>query len=613
MGSNEPNSIHSNLYVLQVLTIYKFTTNVYYLQIVFSQGDDESDGVIWMSPGNGNVNYQPPAAPPHWDQSHGAGFGWCSPLMYCCSGHQGPWPWSLLPWTSLSEAQGCRAGRYVCIHTLFPLLLDNHVRVMLEGDYHPPWRHCWHSLPLIMEGVSPRSGLSSTLESHLCHSSSFCTWSSQDMEGDWLSSMASLKAICQALRLFHHFIPWGPRGCRQFSIPGAWWVTWRPASQCLDVPFLTLWLCHSLTPCLLLDSLQDRPPCFVILGLHLSHSWVLSPIFILRPALYPFKERSTDICNVVMNPIIQNFSPPNLGALHHPRGGRDLNCGEPCFWKAQQPPPRSLWPLVPNCPYTLHHCSRRHIAEHKHIVILHTPGGSILYGCHDWPCDCRLLGCGVQVGKCKHFAGSAGKPQQGPMSRPSLWSIAGGPWGWHSIGPQPMQDSHTCPSWTTPIHTIPRDQWWDRDKLQRPFTCNYTLPATEPLPSPAYVWPHAGEFSEAHAPFLFFGWLVCPIPVVWSVEGSSSGILFSLTSCNLNSHVTHLQFIWGSSHPSGWSGGCLRISDWRALTVQIHGDGWGKISTGMGICVSSTLFWFLYLWWGDGLAPANACFHVFLS
>ena len=25
-------------------------------------------------------------------------------------------------------------------------------------------------------------------------------------------------------------------------------------------------------------------------------------------------------------------------------------------------------------------------------------------------CDYRLLGHGVQVGKCKHFAGSAGKP-----------------------------------------------------------------------------------------------------------------------------------------------------------------------------------------------------------
>ena len=34
-----------------------------------------------------------------------------------------------------------------------------------------------------------------------------------------------------------------------------------------------------------------------------------SPIFILRPALHPFKERSTDMCNVVANSIIWNFSP----------------------------------------------------------------------------------------------------------------------------------------------------------------------------------------------------------------------------------------------------------------------------------------------------------------
>ena len=46
---------------------------------------------------------------------------------------------------------------------------------------------------------------------------------------------------------------------------------------------------------------------------HLGMSMLLlpsmSPIFVLKPAFYSFKERSTDMCNVVPNPIIWNFSP----------------------------------------------------------------------------------------------------------------------------------------------------------------------------------------------------------------------------------------------------------------------------------------------------------------
>ena len=79
------------------------------------------------------------------------------------------------------------------------------------------------------------------------------------------------------------------------------------------------------------------------------------------------------------------------------------------------------------------------------------------------------------------------------------------------------------------------------------------------------------------------------------VKGSPSSFLFLLASCNLNSHVAHLQVIRDSSHPSGGSRGHLRVSDWRALMVQLHGDGWGKISTGTGICVSPMFFLFLYL------------------
>ena len=95
--------------------------------------------------------------------------------------------------------------------------------------------------------------------------------------------------------------------------------------------------------------------------------------------------------------------------------------------------------------------------------------------------------------------------------------------------------------------------------------------------------------------FLSLGSLFIPFLLSDLVEGGLSSLLFSLVSCNLNSHIAHLQVIQGSSHPSGGSGGCLRVSDWRALTIQIHGDRWGKVSTGMGICVSSTLFLFLYL------------------
>ena len=86
--------------------------------------------------------------------------------------------------------------------------------------------------------------------------------------------------------------------------------------------------------------------------------------------------------------------------------------------------------------------------------------------------------------------------------------------------------------------------------------------------------------SELTLLFFSLGGLFIPFLFSDLVKGSSSGLLFSLVSCNLNLYVTHLQFIWGSSHPSGWSGGHLGIIDWRALTVQIHGDRWGRLKTG---------------------------------
>ena len=87
-----------------------------------------------MSPRNRNAQLPAPEAHPHQDQSHGVGFGWYSLPMCDYSGHWGPRPRSLLTWTSPSEAcWGHRAGRYICIHAHFPLLLNNHIRVTLEG------------------------------------------------------------------------------------------------------------------------------------------------------------------------------------------------------------------------------------------------------------------------------------------------------------------------------------------------------------------------------------------------------------------------------------------------------------------------------------------------
>ena len=69
-----------------------FTTNIYYLQVVFSRGDDESDGVIRMSPGNRNVSYQPQQLILIRIRVMGQGFGQYSLLMCDYSGHQGPQP-----------------------------------------------------------------------------------------------------------------------------------------------------------------------------------------------------------------------------------------------------------------------------------------------------------------------------------------------------------------------------------------------------------------------------------------------------------------------------------------------------------------------------------------
>ena len=136
-------------------------------------------------------------------------------------------------------------------------------------------------------------------------------------------------------------------------------------------------------------------------------------------------------------------------------------------------------------------------------------------------------------------------------------------------------------------------------------------PAAKPPPLPACIWHTLVNSLELMLLFFSLGYLFIPFLFSDPVEGGLSGFLFLLVSHNLDPHVTHLQFIRGSSHPSGGSRGCLGVSDWRALTVQLNADGRGKISTGTGVCMSPTLFLFLYLRWGDRLAPANACFCEF--
>ena len=93
-----------------------------------------------------------------------------------------------------------------------------------------------------------------------------------------------------------------------------------PLSYILPSPGFTMrptsLFCH-LGPSLVL---LPGPPVGTMRGApvvpqgHLGVSMLLlpsaSPIFILEPTLNPFKERSTDMCNVVANPIIWNLSPP---------------------------------------------------------------------------------------------------------------------------------------------------------------------------------------------------------------------------------------------------------------------------------------------------------------
>ena len=138
------------------------------------------------------------------------------------SSHWGSQPQCLLTWRSPSEVPGPVGLVGMSVSMLSSLFLfDDHVRVMLEETIIHHWRHHWHYHPLIMEEASPGQGCLLYWNHTLYHSSSFCTWSSQDMEEDQPSSMNLFEGHLLGLRYFHCFIPQGPRGCRQFSTLGA--------------------------------------------------------------------------------------------------------------------------------------------------------------------------------------------------------------------------------------------------------------------------------------------------------------------------------------------------------------------------------------------------------
>ena len=126
--------------------------------------------------------------------SHGVGFGPCFPQTSGCTSHQGPWPQYFCASATLWEAWAMDpAGTSVSISSSL-----SSSTMMSES--------CCARLPSIMEtslmfpsssagGGMSSLGLLSLMEpSHFCPSSSQ-TWSSHDMEEEWLTSMASLKAV----------------------------------------------------------------------------------------------------------------------------------------------------------------------------------------------------------------------------------------------------------------------------------------------------------------------------------------------------------------------------------------------------------------------------------
>ena len=215
-----------------------------------------------------------PEAHLHLDWSCGVGFGQYSLLTCDYSDHRGPLASKSSDMAFSFRGMGAAESSGTSVSMLSSLSSS-----MTTSE------SCWRRLSLTMEislmlspsngrGSKPRLGLPSIMEQHLCHSSSFCTWSSQFMEEEWLSSIASLKAVCWALGssavLSHE--GWGRVG--NFQSQG-WDELWGdPPHGVWDIACFLLQLCCSFTLRPLLDSLWDWLG-FITLGSLLSYSWVL--------------------------------------------------------------------------------------------------------------------------------------------------------------------------------------------------------------------------------------------------------------------------------------------------------------------------------------------------
>ena len=81
-------------------------TDVTYLQVVLSWGNDKCNRVIGVSPRNRNIGRAAPEAHPHQDRSHGVGSDQYFLLTFDCSSPHGPWPRGLPTYPSPSEVWG---------------------------------------------------------------------------------------------------------------------------------------------------------------------------------------------------------------------------------------------------------------------------------------------------------------------------------------------------------------------------------------------------------------------------------------------------------------------------------------------------------------------------
>ena len=109
---------------------------------------------------------------------------------------------------------------------------------------------------------------------------------------------------------------------------------------------------------------------------------LMPPDLILGAAFYPLEEGGTNLCNVVLHPIVWNLGPPSSGTSLCPKCVRGPSCRGPYYQRAQQPHSRRPSPLVLGSPCILHHDSRTCTAMHRRTAGPHALGCPIPYDCH---------------------------------------------------------------------------------------------------------------------------------------------------------------------------------------------------------------------------------------